>query len=256
MDRVRLLNIAIDNISLAELLKSFNKGVLITPNVDHLIKLQSDRQFYELYKAATYVVLDSKVLFKALKFLGTPVREVIPGSDFFPAFYNYHKDNENIHIFLLGAGPGVGQKAMETINRKVGRDIIRASYSPPYGFENNPSELSKIVKLINESKANVVAVGLGAPKQEKWIFDQMHLMPGVDMYMAIGATIDFEAGNVARAPRFFKQNSLEWLYRLIVEPKRLWKRYLVEDMPIFKLIWKQKRGLYVDPFENQNVASL
>ena len=225
------------------------KNIVITPNVDHLIKLQNDREFYDIYQKADYVVLDSMVLFKALQFLGNPVKEVIAGSDFLPAFCEYHKNNENIRIFLLGAMPGVGEKAMRNINEKTGRNMVVGCYSPPFGFEKNMEECDFIISEIKNSGANVLAVGLGAPKQEKWIFKYKQRLPGVDIFMAIGATIDFEADNIRRAPKFFRKNGLEWFYRLVSEPKRLWRRYLVEDLPIFLLLWKQKKGTYKNPFE-------
>nr|MBC8487327.1 WecB/TagA/CpsF family glycosyltransferase [Bacteroidota bacterium] len=133
-DRISILNIKVDNITKNDLLKKFDKGVLITPNVDHLMKLQHDREFYEIYKKAEYVTVDSQIVRLALKFLGTPVKEVITGSDFFPSLYNYHKENDKIKIFLLGAAPGVADKALKIINEKVGREIIVGVCSPSFGF--------------------------------------------------------------------------------------------------------------------------
>ena len=248
INRVQLLNIRIDNITREELLKNLHKGTVITPNVDHLIKLQKDREFYDIYQKADYIVLDSMVLFKVLKYLGTPVKEVIAGSDLLPAFCRYHKNNDKIKLFLLGAMPGVGERAMQNINERAGREMVVGCYSPPFGFEKNKQECDRIIKRIRESGANVVAVGLGAPKQEKWIFQYKSELPEVDIFMAIGATIDFEAGNVKRAPRFYRRNGLEWLYRLFAEPRRLWRRYLIEDLPVFRLIWQQKKGTYKNPF--------
>lgn len=248
MDKVKLLNIEIDNFTMKEFLEELREGVVITPNVDHMIKLQHDRDFYELYQRAEYVVLDSKILYRALKYLGTPVKEVIAGSDLFPAFYRHHAGNENIRIFLLGAGPGVGKQAMENINEKVGREIVTGWFSPEFGFEKDAEKLQEVVDIVNSSEANVLAVGLGAPKQEKWIFSNRDKLKGIRIFLAIGATIDFEAGNVKRAPEFFRNNSLEWLYRMFAQPRRLIKRYLVDDLPIFRLVYKQKKGSYKNPF--------
>jgi N-acetylglucosaminyldiphosphoundecaprenol N-acetyl-beta-D-mannosaminyltransferase len=151
----------------------------------------------------------------------------------------------------LGAAEGVAIKAMEKINAKVGRDIIVGAHSPSFGFEQNELECDTIVKLINNSEATVLVVGVGAPKQEKWIFKYKSQLKGVDLFMPLGATIDFEAGNVKRAPKIFQEFGFEWLYRLYKEPKRLWKRYLIDDMPFFYLIIRQKLGLYNDPFHNK-----
>src|SRR5690606_34725127 len=121
---------------------------------------------------------------------------------------------------------------------------------PPYGFEENELESKKIIEAINQTDANVLAVGLGAPKQEKWINKHRHSLTKVRLSMALGATIDFEAGNLKRAPLWFQKASLEWLYRLIIEPKRLWRRYLVDDIQFFHLILKFKFGMYKNPFTN------
>ena len=247
-DRISILNIKVDNITKNDLLKKFDKGVLVTPNVDHLMKLQHDKEFYEIYQKAEYVTVDSQIVRLALKFLGTPVKEVITGSDFFPSFYNYHKENDNIKIFLLGAAPGVADKALKIINEKVGRKIIVGACSPSFGFEKNKTECENIINIIGNTSANVLVVGVGAPKQEKWIYKYKDRLSNINIFLAIGATIDFEAGNIKRAPKIFQKLAIEWLYRLIKEPRRLWRRYIVEDLPFFYLIAKLKFNKYRNPF--------
>ncbi|PZP43132.1 MAG: glycosyltransferase [Pseudopedobacter saltans] len=248
MEKIKLLNCVLDSVDQSQLLETLEKGFVIPTNVDCLMKLQKDKELYEIYQKADWVICDSQVIQLGLKFLGTPVKEVIPGSSFFPMFYNFHKDNEKIKIFLLGAGHGIALKAQQIINQKVGREIIVGAISPSYGFEKNEEECLNIIKKINDSGANVLAVGVGAPKQEKWIFKYKEALINIDIFMALGATIDFEAGNVKRAPSVVQKMRVEWLYRLYREPKRLWKRYLVDDMPFFSLVFKQKRGRYKNPF--------
>ncbi|MGE5659194.1 MAG: WecB/TagA/CpsF family glycosyltransferase [Actinomycetota bacterium] len=250
MASVNLLNISIDNLSKAELLKKLERegGVVFTPNVDHLIKLQKDRDFNEAYKQSTYKVCDSQILMYASKFLGNPIREKICGSDLLPAFYNYHSHKETTKIFLLGAAEGVAKRASENINNKVGRQIVVGSYSPPFGFETDEEECQRIIKIINASGANVLAIGLGAPKQEKWIAKYKNQLKNIHTFLAIGAAIDFEAGHKPRAPKWMSDVGLEWMYRLLSEPQRLWKRYLIEGLPFFVLIVQQKIGVYKRPF--------
>jgi N-acetylglucosaminyldiphosphoundecaprenol N-acetyl-beta-D-mannosaminyltransferase len=250
MNKVKLLNISIDNISQAELFEKCKSGVVFTPNVDHLMKLQSDPEFVNTYKDATYKLCDSKILFFISRFLGTPIKEKISGSDLFPAFYQYHKNNEDIKIFLLGAREGVALKAQEKINAQVGRTMIVGAHSPSFGFEKNEEECAKIIELINQSGATVLAVGVGAPKQENFISKYKDKFTNIKIFLAIGATIDFEAGNIKRAPKWISEIGMEWLYRLLAEPKRLWKRYLVHGPSFFWLILKQKLNFYVDPFNS------
>ena len=243
--RVNILNVPIDNMSMYELLERLEYGgVVFTPNVDHLVKLQKDRQFYQIYLEADYRVCDSQLILYASRFLNQPICEKVSGSDLFPAFYKYYGNDESVNIFLLGGLEGVAETARERINYKVGREMVVGCYSPPFGFENDPVESGKIIDLINSSGANVLAVGVGAPKQEKWIAQYRSSLSTISTFFAIGATLDFEAGNLKRAPAWMSTAGLEWLYRLVSEPGRLWKRYLVEDLIFFLLIWQQKFNLY------------
>ena len=242
--RINILDIQIDNISMNDLLKRLKVGgVVFTPNVDHLVKLQKDPEFYQVYQEADYRVCDSQLIMYASRFLGEPIEEKISGSDLFPAFYQRYAHDDSIKIFLLGGLNGVAEKARQNINTRVGCNVIVETYSPPFGFEKDARECKRIIDMINDSGATVLAVGLGAPKQEKWIFQHRSRLTSIKTFMAIGATIDFEAGNIQRSPNWMSSIGLEWLYRLIKEPGRLWKRYLVEDLAFFILILRQKLNL-------------
>lgn len=239
----RLLNLS------SEVLNSSNNSVvLITPNIDHLVKLQKDKEFYECYKKAAWVVCDSKILLLCSKLLKQSLPEAIPGSSFFTHFYEFHKNNEACKIFLIGAKEGVALRAQAAINEKVGRKIVVGAYSPSWGFETKQQENEEIYKMIQASGANVVLVGVGAPKQEKWIFAHKEHMPNVKIWMALGATIDFEAGQVKRAPMWMRRCALEWFYRLLQEPRRMFKRYICDDLVFFVHFAKQLLGMYKDPF--------
>lgn len=248
MTTTKFLNIDILNITQKGLLSKLDKGVLITPNVDHLVKLQKDREFYNVYQQAEWIVCDSKILYLLSKLLKHPLPQAIPGSSFFTAFYMHHKEDPNCRIFLLGAKDGIAKKAMNRINEKIGRQIVVGAHSPSFGFEKNEEECQKLVDIVNASGANVVLVGVGAPKQEKWIMKYRHQIPDVDLFMALGATIDFEAGTLKRAPLFWQKIGMEWLYRVLKEPKRLFKRYFIDDMQFFYYFAKQLLGIYKDPF--------
>jgi N-acetylglucosaminyldiphosphoundecaprenol N-acetyl-beta-D-mannosaminyltransferase len=242
MKAVTILDIPIDNLSRTELLEKLNDkgGLVVTPNVHHLVMLRDDPELREAYRKADYRICDSKIVQYASIFLGHPIKEKISGSDLFPAFYEYNKDNQKIKIFLLGAETGIARQAQEKINQKVGRKIIVDTYSPPFGFEQDERECQKILDLIQSSGATVVAVGLGSPKQEKWIIKYRDCLKKISIFLAIGATIDFEAGNKSRSPKWMSNVGLEWFYRLICEPKRLWRRYLIECLPFMGLVVKQK----------------
>lgn len=245
---IKILNSNILSLTQTDLLNQLQRGVLITPNLDHLVKLQHDREFYEVYRQAEWVVCDSKILYFLSKLLKRPLPEAIPGSSFFTAFYMFHKDDPDCQIFLLGAKEGIAQKAMERINEKVGRKIVVGAHSPSFGFEKDEKECRELVDIVNRSGANVLLVGVGAPKQEKWIMKYRNQMPDVDLFMALGATIDFEAGTLKRAPLLWQKLGMEWLYRCLKEPRRLFKRYFVDDMQFFYYFAQQLLGIYKDPF--------
>lgn len=251
MGTTKVLNINIQNITLHEVLENLHEGVLVTPNLDHLIKLQKDKEFYNVYQKAEWVVCDSKILYLFSKLLKTPIKKAIPGSSFFTSYYMYHKDDVDCKIFLLGAKNGVAIKAMENINHKVGRKIVVGAHSPSFGFENNEEECDELVHIVNVSGANVLIVGVGAPKQEKWIMKYRDKMPEVKVFMALGATIDFEAGTLKRAPEIWQKTGMEWLYRFMKEPKRLFKRYFVDDIQFFYHFTKQLMGIYKNPFHEK-----
>ena len=241
----RILNTLIDNISTSDLLKRIrNGGTLFTPNIDHLVKLQKDVDFYIAYQQADYIVCDSQILLWLSQFLEQQIQEKISGSDFFAKFYRYFQNDRDIKIFLLGGVEGVAQKAREKINSKINRPIVVAAHSPSIGFEKDEEECQHIIDLINNSGATVLAVGVGAPKQEKWIDKYKHKLTNVEIFLAIGAAIDFEAGAVKRAPKWMSNAGLEWLHRLTFDPKRLWRRYLVESLPFFWFLLLQKLNLY------------
>jgi N-acetylglucosaminyldiphosphoundecaprenol N-acetyl-beta-D-mannosaminyltransferase len=244
-----LLNVQIDNLTQLELLEALRSGgTVFTTNVAHLVLLQQQPEFYYAYQSADYQTCDSQLVWFAAKLLGIPIREKISGSDLFPAFYYYFAKDPSTTIFLLGAAPGVAHRARAKINQQVGRTIVTAAHSPSFGFEKNASECDHLIAMIHASGATVLAIGVGTPKQELWIAQHKHRLPRVKTFLAIGATIDFEAGNVQRAPKWISDVGLEWFYRLLKEPQRLWKRYLGDALPFAMLIWQQATHRYQNPW--------
>jgi N-acetylglucosaminyldiphosphoundecaprenol N-acetyl-beta-D-mannosaminyltransferase len=252
LQKLQILNLDIHNWTFDAFLAQLEEGVVVTPNIDHFIKLQEDEDFYDCYVQSEHIVCDSRIIQLLSKFLygHKAIKDQIAGSDLFPAYCQYHKDNsEKVKVFLLGGTKSSAQVARDKINGNAGSTIIIEAYSPPFGFENDKVETEKIIAMINDSGATTLAVGVGAPKQEKWIYAHKDKMPGVKLYFAIGATIDFQAGVVKRAPRWMVKLGLEWLYRMIQEPGRMAKRYLVDDLPFLWLITKQKLGFYKNPWK-------
>ena len=142
-------------------------------------------------------------------------------------------------MFVLGGVGKVAEEIRDKLNTQAGRTFVVGAYSPPMDFENNEVELAKILSLINATNANILAVALGTPKQEKWIYKNYKEL-GVPVSMGVGGTFEFISGMVKRAPIWMQKIGLEWFWRLMMEPGRLWKRYLVHDMKFFWLVLKQR----------------
>lgn len=246
MGRMNFLNIQVDNLNMNEavnrideLITANKNSYVVTPNVDHIVKIEQDNEFREIYKNADLILTDGMPLIWISKFKKNPIKEKVSGSDLFPKVCEL-ASKKNYKIFLLGADEGVGEIAAQKLTEKYKGLNICGTYSPKFGFENDPEEIDKIIKIVNKNKPHILAVGLGAPKQEKFIYKYKDKL-NVPVSLAIGATIDFEAGKVKRAPVFFQKMGLEWLYRLAKEPKRMYKRYLINDMKIFKIVYKYRK---------------
>jgi N-acetylglucosaminyldiphosphoundecaprenol N-acetyl-beta-D-mannosaminyltransferase len=256
MEKVRILNLDIQNITFNFLLENLKEGVVFTPNIDHIMKLQKDEEFYRDYIKAEWIVCDGRILQMTSGLVAEKrIQEQITGSDFFPAYCQYHKDNtDEVKIFLLGGTtPEAMEAAKNNINRRANAKVVIGGYSPPFGFHQDEAENEAILKRINESGATVLAVGVGAPKQEKWIMKYKQRLPGIKVIFAIGATIDFQAGLVSRSPKWMTKMGIEWFYRILQEPGRMAKRYLIDDMPYFYLLFLQKIGRYRNPWPDREV---
>lgn len=244
--RSRILNAWVDSLTVQEIVEELDEGVLCTLNPDHLYWLQRNSHFAEAYRNAKLVSSDSKYVFWALGFLGRAIKQKCSGSDIVPAYWRHHANNPEVTIFLLGARPGVAQTARERINGLAGREIVVGAHGPSFAFAETEDEDSEVIEMINASGATCLIVGLNAPKQEIWINRNRGRMPGVKVFMGVGATIDYEAKAVRRAPPWMTRNGLEWVYRMATEPKRYWRRY-TRTLEFFWLVLLDRLGLYRPP---------
>jgi len=249
--RQPLLNVWADDLSMDDLLERLatTGGVVFTVNPDHLYHLQYNPAFLAAYRSADIITVDSHYVRLALRAQGRAVVNRLPGSDIVPAFCARQASDPQTRIFLLGARPGVAQLARESMNRKAGREMVVGAHGPSMNFVNDAVEIDAVIEMIADSGANVLLVGLGAPKQEVWIASVRHRLPQVRVMMGIGATIDYEAGAVKRAPMILRRLGLEWTYRVYTEPGRYLMRYVRSS----KFLWwmlMDRLGHYKDPFAN------
>lgn len=247
MARIKFMNTCIDNLTMSETLNEIDKLIqkkscsyVVTPNVDHIVRLEKDVELQKVYKNASLILTDGKPLIWISKWYRTPIKEKISGSDLFPKVCELAA-NKNYTMYLLGAAEGVADTAARNLMKKYPGLNIVGTYSPPFGFEKNEQEINKIKAQIKDVHPDILIVGLGCPKQEKFMYYHCKEL-GVPISFGLGASIDFEAGNIKRAPKWMSEHGFEWLYRITQDPKRLVKRYLVDDMKIVGLAGKYRRG--------------
>ncbi len=246
--KVRLLNVDVDNITMDELVDTFRQGALLTLHVDSIMKLQKDREFYELIPKFDVITCDSQVLTIAARLLGTPLKERVSGSDYFPRFYARYRDDPSVTVFICGGAPGVAELARHKINAKVGRHMVVGTSAPSRDYDRKPGEIEQLITQINRSGATVLLVGLGGGRQEKFIFRYRDRLPGVQLFLPLGGTIDYEAETLKRPSTWITDSGLEWLYRVLREPRQRWYRYFIHQPPVLYLLARQLLGVYSDPF--------
>jgi N-acetylglucosaminyldiphosphoundecaprenol N-acetyl-beta-D-mannosaminyltransferase len=249
--KVRLFGIEIDNMTIGEAVEWIaneyaavrKRAMVTTPNVDVVVQLDKDPQLREDYARASLILADGAPIIFASRLLGTPLVERVAGSDIFPLLCERARDL-SLKVLLLGGSEGVAQKAAENLAGKFPGLQISA-YTPSFGFDTKPEECRRIVSMINEYQPHLLFLGVGTPRQERWIAKyQGQYCPCVSI--GVGGSLDFEAGRIRRAPEFLRNLGLEWLYRLAREPKRLYRRYLIEDRRFFRILFGEvKRRKFI-----------
>lgn len=250
MSKVELFGIQFNNFDfedfagyLRQTIQDGDPKYVMTCNVDHLINVNKDDHFRHIYQEADAVLADGMPIVWASRLIGRPLKQKVSGSDLLPEL-GYEMERRRYRLFFLGAAEGVAEAAKCNLLEQFPALHIVGCYSPSYGFENNEEENRRIVALLKEAKPDIVLVGVGSPKQEKWIY-RYYREYQAPVSIGIGATFDFLAGRVRRAPRWMQRTGTEWIWRLMQEPGRLWKRYLIEDVKFLRLLireWKNKRG--------------
>lgn len=245
MARTKFMNTEIDNLTMQEtlqeienIIKKNKNSYVVTPDVDHIVQLETNKELRDVYANASLILTDGKPLIWISKLYGTPIKEKISGSDLFPLLCKMAAEKKYT-MFFLGAAEGVAQTAANNLMDKYPGLKVVGTYSPPFGFENDKKEMDKIKSMIHKMKPDILIVGLGCPKQELFMYHHCKEL-NVPISFGLGASLDFEAGNVKRAPKWMAKNGFEWLYRITQDPKRMAKRYLINDMKIFSLFWKYK----------------
>jgi len=227
--------------------KQSQAQMVCVPNVHSVIIATKDQEFRKILNSAPMAVPDGMPLVWVSRFLGKRIPERVSGPDILYAFSKIAA-KKGYSFFFMGAAAGTADKMAKELKREHPFLKVVGTYSPPYG-KFSREENRRIIEMVNKAKPDVLWVAMTAPKQEKWIWmNKMALK--IPVAVGVGAAFDFLSGNVRRAPVWIQKAGLEWLWRLIQEPKRLWKRYLVDDMKFFWLVFKQKLNQIKNPAEN------
>ena len=199
--------------------------IVVTPNVDFIVKHRKDHEFYSICADADYIVADGAPLVLLSKIVGKEsLPERVTGADLLP-LVTTEAVKMRLRVAFIGGNKGVAEQAAKKLIITVAERNLIFSYCPPAGFEYSDYESEKIVNFINEVRPHVVFLGVGAPKQEKWINCYLNRLD-CGPVLCTGAAFDFLAGAVRRSPIFLRRLGLEWLWRLAKEPRRLLARYV------------------------------
>lgn len=238
--KVNLLGIDIDAITLDETVKRVEGFIrsgrphrIVTINPEFLCRAQTEGELLELVKRADLVTADGEGVVWACRVKGTPVPERVTGIDLMARLLE-RGSARKWRVYLLGAAPGVAEKAAEKISQSFPGLQIAGTQHGYFG----DGEVKTVVNKIKESSPDLIFVALGAPKQERWI--DRHLEDtGVPAALGVGGSFDVFAGKARRAPAWIRRSRLEWLYRLAKEPSR-WRRQLVLPLFAWTVIKKYK----------------
>jgi N-acetylglucosaminyldiphosphoundecaprenol N-acetyl-beta-D-mannosaminyltransferase len=243
--RVDLGGVLIDQVDLSSavdrirgFLGSERHNQIVTVNLDFVAISRRDEYFRETLNDADLAVADGMPLVWVSQLGGSPVPERITGNDLVDECCRVAVETKS-SIFLLGAGPGIADIAAKRLGDRFPGLRVSGVYAPPFGPLTD-AENEKILRFINEARPDFLFVALGAPQQDVWIKANRDRLD-VPVCMGVGGTFDLLAGVLLRAPVWMQRAGLEWLFRLGQEPSRLWRRYIVDDLPV--LGWLIGRSL-------------
>ena len=214
-------------------------GYVVTPNVDHLCLAEDDPELVAAYESASLSLLDGVPLLWLARLIGQPLPGKISGSDLLLPLLRRAAE-QGWRVYFLGGAPGIGARAAEILRQQLPSLQVVGMDAPSLGFERDPAAQAAVLAQIAVARPQLLLVALGCPKQEKWMFQaRAGYAPAVAL--GIGASLDFIAGKVRRAPAWMSRVGLEWLYRLLQEPRRMASRYLVRDRAIVGIAWRAWR---------------
>ena len=209
-------------------------GWIVTVNIDILRSLHRDATLRRLIAPATFVVADGMPLVWLARLLRTPLPERVAGASLISSLTQAAAGT--LSVYVLGGPPGVARSAAKALRRENPSLHIAGAHGPAMGFERDAREFAAAIAAVVDATPDIVFCGFGFPKQEEVIARLRRELPHA-WFLGCGAAPSFLAGALPRAPRWMQRAGLEWLHRLLVEPRRLFRRYLVDDVPFVCLLF-------------------
>ena len=222
--QISALNLEQAESAIAQWVSQGAKHYACITTVHGVMECQRDPRLLEIYNASGLAAADGMPLVWILRARGHTSITRVYGPDLMINICRSSVDRGDRH-FLYGGAPGVADSLAHTLVDSLEGIQIVGTHSPPF-HKLTEAEDREIVSKINSAQPDIVWVGLGTPKQERWMAEHLELLNSSAL-VGVGAAFDFLSGTKAQAPRWMQQNGLEWMFRLATEPRRLWKRYLI-----------------------------
>jgi N-acetylglucosaminyldiphosphoundecaprenol N-acetyl-beta-D-mannosaminyltransferase len=242
--RVPVLGVPINALTMSEFLTTVDGWIaggerhyVCTLDVHALMHSHEASDVRQIYRSASMVTPDGMPLVWLLRQAGYRNAERLCGPDLMPTLFEHSQRSGHRH-FLYGSSEGTLSLLKEQISARFPNAILAGSYSPPYR-ELTVVEENDMVRHLNAANPDIVWVGLGAPKQDRWMAAYRRRLDA-PVLIGVGAAFDFMAGTVRRAPRFLQHSGFEWTYRVLQEPRRLWKRYVVANSRFAMLLLAER----------------
>lgn len=244
-EKIDFLSVPLDTLSMQQTISLIDNTIQKERSIQHVVinagkvvAMQEDKELYKSVVNSDVINADGQSIVWAARFLGKSIPERVTGIDLMENLVELaHK--KSYKCFFFGAKEEIVAKVVEIYSTKYSPDII-AGYRN--GYYEKEEELS-IANQIADSKANILFVAISSPKKEIFLNQYKYLLSCVNFTMGVGGSFDVVAGLTKRAPLWMQKSGLEWFYRFVQEPRRMWRRYIIGNYKFLKLIFTEKRKL-------------
>jgi len=211
-------------------------GYVVTPNADHLVRISRDPSLLPVYEAALLRVMDSTVVTHTARLLGLPTAAIVRGTDLATALITRHLEpGERLTVI------GMDEALLPALQQRC-PGVRIAHHNPPMGFDRDAAAFAAAVRFAVEHPARFTVLAVGMPRQERLAAAIAATGHARGVGLCVGSALEFLVGAHRRAPSWMQEAGFEWLYRMLREPRRLARRYLIECPPIFRLLLRERRA--------------